>query len=165
MNKWREWDIRLNSLMNEVIADFREEGIEVGSISHICVNARLRRAWGRCNRCYAEGWEYFYIEISDLTLNSEGLRDTIAHEVLHTVQGCFNHGIEFLAVAKLMEKYGYKIDVTGKVSDMGMTEDSVYRYIINCENGHAFYRHRMCDLVKNPSHYLCGCGAKMIRVK
>lgn len=166
MNKWREWDIRLNKLMNDIIADFREAGIEVGSISHICVNARLRRAWGQCCRCRTDmGTEYFYIEISTMTLNSERLRDVVAHEILHTVSGCFNHGVEFLALAGLMKSHGYQIDVADSAPEMGMDAESIYKYIVRCENGHNFYRHRMCDLVKTPCRYRCGCGANLKRIK
>ena len=40
---------------------------------------------------------------------ADSIWDTIAHEVIHTVPGCFNHGDGFKAAARCLEKHGYHV--------------------------------------------------------
>ncbi len=81
----------------------------------------------------------FIIEISEFILvcSDDAIRNVMAHEVLHTCDGCYDHGIKWKEYAGRMNRaYGYRIKRTSSFSDMGLEEpgrdDSRIRYIIKC---------------------------------
>lgn len=59
---------------------------------------------------------YFKISVTDLIweqydVPTEALRSVLAHELCHTIDGCFNHGKEWKKWVKLLnEEHGFKIN-------------------------------------------------------
>ena len=72
----------------------------------------------------------------------------IAHEILHTCPGSFNHG-------KIWKEHGRQVEHF-------LGYESI-KYIIVCKKcGQKYERKRICPLVKNPKKYRCGkCGGKL----
>lgn len=94
-------------------------GYTIGPITEFCVHRRYRRCWGKCYRDNSEGT--FRIGISDRLLNAnpESVKDTVYHEVIHTIYGCFNHGPCFKSVAKKCnDKFGRRISRLTSTQEM-----------------------------------------------
>ena len=105
-------DERINKMFAECIELMKELGVPISE--SICPEVKLsgtRCALERC--CRKEGFEYeFYIDISGHTLGNteKSLRNTLIHELLHTVPGGYNHKVEWKKWAKYVsEKTGYNI--------------------------------------------------------
>ena len=132
----------LNITMNQVYKEIQDIGIPCKQIKGIkWTNARQQ--WGAC-------WEKngtYNITISNM-LKQEGVpekavKSVIAHEIIHTCEGCWNHGEKFRKYCSIVkEKYGYnpigtKPSGGHKPEDLGIDEEKVYgdqmfKYIIQC---------------------------------
>lgn len=111
-----------------------------------------------------------HIEISKwlMDLNSDIIKNTIIHELIHCLPNCNNHGKDFKKYCKLInEKLGYNISRLGnkkedyEKSNLEFKENLKFKYTIICENcGLIYYRHR---LAKNfVRKYRCGkCRGKL----
>lgn len=70
--------------------------------------------FGICMRKKKEG-KYFYIiglntDFVATQKNAKAIEDTIIHELIHTIEGCFNHGKNFRFWAnKINNLFGYNI--------------------------------------------------------
>ncbi|MBQ9960639.1 MAG: SprT-like domain-containing protein [Firmicutes bacterium] len=162
-------DIReLEKLIKKVAEELIAIGIPVSrNIEKITINGRARKRLGACHRRKSMTGRYYYtIEISKYALNCEEkqLRSIIAHELLHTCTGCFNHGEKWKKMGELIEnRLGYPISRTVDFSKLGLKEPAAsetVKYVVICKGcGQKIERKRMCNLVKNIEKYRCGkCG-------
>lgn len=113
------------------------------------------------------------IEISKwvMNLNSDIIKNTIMHEIIHCLPNCSNHGEEFKNYAKYINfKLGYDISRLGDKkkdlidSDIPVEKEK-FNYKIECsECGYNFFRKRMnCNF---PRKYRCGkCGGRFMVYK
>ena len=152
----------LKAVYSECIAEVVNAGIVPGNIVSVTVNTRAVRRLGQCRRRYNN----YHINISSMLLSDsvpiEILKNTIIHEILHSCNGCMNHGETWLRLAAIMNARGYKIETTAKADTMQYIERPKAAYTIVCEScGHVFERYRMSDLVKNTDNYRCACGGKL----
>ena len=98
--------------------DIRECGIEIGRVSVFRLNGRLKRALGQC-KVIMNGYE---ISLNRCMLLSkvpeQEVKNTIAHELLHTCPECMNHGKKWKAAAAVLmsRKPCYTISRTVDVS-------------------------------------------------
>lgn len=78
----------LKLLVYECIAELNSIGIDCGKIRNIEMNARAKSRWGQCNTVKSG---VFDIEISSRLLDDSVedviTKNTIIHELLHTVRG------------------------------------------------------------------------------
>ena len=126
-------------------------------------------------------WEY-RIRISKVTLDprvsDEHSKDTIIHELIHTVPGCWDHKYGFKDVAALVNDcYAcYHISRTANAAAMGITREVVAeygrprlqkKYIVGCFGcGAKYIYHKQTKLVKIlaskggavKTNYTCPCG-------
>ena len=109
-------DARINRMLAECIALMKDLGVPISN--SICPTVKLigsRRTLGRCckkgsRKRYSE-YDY-YIEISGHTLGNteKSLRNTIIHELIHTVPDGFCHTGEWKKWAKYVNaRTDYKI--------------------------------------------------------
>ena len=115
---------KLNEVLKEVIEEVRNLKIPVPfTISEqIKVNPRPKKRFGCCRK---QG-EKFIIEISEFILkcDDEKIRGVIAHEVLHTCEGCYEHGMKWKEYASQMNAaYGYNIKRTSSNEEMGIADE------------------------------------------
>ena len=85
-----------------------QEGYKSGVVRSIAFNPRLTRSCGRTHRfngMFEMDFSFFFFKKG----GEDSIRDTIAHEVVHTVPGCLNHGDGFKSVARRLEKHGYHV--------------------------------------------------------
>jgi predicted SprT family Zn-dependent metalloprotease len=108
------------------------------------------------------------IEISKwvMDLNTELIKNTIMHEIIHCLPNCSNHGEDFKKYARYInQKLGYNISRVGdKASDLKASnvqgKIEKYNYKIECCGcGYSFLRKRLnCNFNRK---YRCGkCGGK-----
>lgn len=165
----------LNTFAHKAMEQLDAIGIKYGRIVKFEVNTRAKKRWGQCKRT-PEG---YYININSVLLderNSEnGLMETIIHEILHTCNGCMNHGAEWQRLAEEVNRvYGYKVKRTNSAEEKGMDMALVtdmykiaYKYALECTNCHHVYQYaRAGKVVKNPSRYRCGyCNSQLVRTR
>lgn len=129
-------------------------------------------AWGRCRR-FRDGTYLIQINsvlLSDDTNGDAGLKDTIIHELLHTVYGCMRHNTLWKHYANIVNiRYGYNISRVATCDDTGVSNDYLRnksKYILCCDKCHTeFYRQRLCPVVQNTWRYRCHCGGTIQRIK
>lgn len=129
------------------------------------INTRAKRRLGCCIR--REG--QFTIQVSQSILgDSQLLRATLVHELLHTCYGCQNHGKRWKAYAQTAgEALGLSITRTVKAEGEAQPlRREEMKYFLRCEQcGAVIGRYRMCKLVKYPWRYRCAaCGGKLQRI-
>ena len=154
----------LNQILKNTISQVRSLGLPVGNIKSGIKITRTTKEFGRCEL----EQNMFTICISKYYKDNDlaEVKEVIAHEVLHTVNGCFNHGVQWKAAAAMMNKaFGYNIQRTGKLVMANLTEEEeakFYKYVIKCsECGNLTYRQRKSKLVTETHHYKCKCGGQL----
>ena len=136
---------------------------------HVGINTKAKKRFGLCIRIK----DLYKIELSAMLLTApeKACCQTLAHELIHTCEGCGNHGALFKEYAERMNRaYGYQIKRTNTCEDLGLPaalEKPVSaNYIIVCQScGHQFQRVRYCAVVAHPSRYRCRCGGQLKRIK
>ena len=150
-------------LLKKVMAEAKAVGVPISDKidTHIRVNDRAKTRFGRCTAVKGG----FVIELSDRLLDAPEMscRQTIAHELIHTCDGCLNHGDLFKKYAAVMNKaYGYNISRTNSAEEMGIERNTDYKYVIICQScGNRIERTKRSSLVDNPSRYRCKCGGTL----
>lgn len=155
----------VDTLLSEVLEQARALGIPVGK--HICPRVRLNtRAVARFGCCLKQG-EAYLIEVSAhlLQAGEEAVRETLAHEVLHTCRGCRNHGERWKGYAARMNAaYGYHISRTNTWEALGLPDQKAVKHLVVCECcGREFKRAKASALVRYPDRYRCPCGGRLTR--
>ena len=145
------------------------------NIKNVVINNRARSRLGCCKiDKNILGKTTYIIEISAFALEYENkrIKEILAHELIHTCQGCFNHGkIWKLYAAMANRAYGYEIKRTSAIENTGVeninrTQEN-WKYVLNCEKcGQIIKRKRLSSLVRYPWNYKCSkCGGSIKRVK
>ena len=90
-------------------------GIEYGNVIDVEINTRAKNRWGQCKRIPGG----YTINVNAALLDENicpddlGLKNTILHELLHSCNGCFNHGDKWKILAqKVYDEYGINIKRT-----------------------------------------------------
>lgn len=105
---------RVERVFNKLEVDLKCWGVPISS--------KIKQDIRRVSRkdCYAvttmlEGG-YFRISVSELiwkeyAIPAEAIRNLLAHELIHTCPGCFNHGKEWKKWVKMLNaEHGFKIN-------------------------------------------------------
>lgn len=95
--------------------------------------------------------------------NSEKeVKDTILHEIAHTLAGCQN-GHNEVWKAKCRQ-IGANPE---RCYDAVKVKQPEHKYKMRCKDcGKVSGRHRMCSFIKNPERWRCGvCGGKFERIR
>ena len=154
----------------EMVFDYRRDmltrGIKVGKISRVWFSDKSFSRFGSCRRLMNG---YFAIEITDLGLHGD-IRSTIVHELIHTVEGCYNHGPKFQEIARFLSSaYNIELGTRASKNEMALSEEyriAKAKYVIKCKKcGQIITRQRATRLVKLPMTYSCGCGGDLMRIK
>lgn len=156
----------------ELAAVCREElrsiGIQPAGKIRWVVNTRATRRWGYCKKLP----DAYEIGISHRLLQDDvdiqAAKDTIVHELLHTVKGARGHTGLWLQLAAQVNQHlpQYSIKRTASYEEKGV-EPVAARYVIGCPHcGSQYSRQRMSAVVRTPHLYRCGaCGHPLERIK
>ena len=147
--------------------------IDYGNILEVTVNTRAKNRWGQCKKVPGG----FKININadllneSITKSDEGLINTLIHEILHTCEGCLNHGKKWKDLAfKVNLFYGYNIKRTSSSEEKGVPETLkkvYYKYAVQCTCCNQITkRQKMSKVVSHPEYFRCGlCGGSLKRIK
>lgn len=113
----------LNRNLKEVIKQAQDINIPVPAdiCEQVDINPRPKKRYGCCRLRNGK----YYIEVSEfiLTCDPDKIREVLAHEVLHTCRGCYDHGNMWKRYAAMMNSaYGYNIKRTSSNAEMGITD-------------------------------------------
>lgn len=178
----------LQRYANECVNDMRALGIDVPVIEKFTVNTRAKSRFGQCS--YNSRTKTYKIDICSDLLDDEcnvmALRETIFHELIHTLPNCMNHGSEFKRYADMInkayltnitrcstseEKYGYTY--AKKVAERNKKPDRQIKprvqYELWCDHcgkirASGLYKN-MPKWYRHSENYHCGvCGGNLERV-
>jgi len=156
---------KYNNLLKEVINEAININIPV-SINinpNVIINTRAKGRFGQCKRHNGQ----YSIEISQHLTQAEEkhIKETLAHEILHTCPNCMNHGRQWKLYAMIMNnKYNYDISRTNSCENLGITDPNIKQanYVIICNScGRKTYKQRMSNVIKSPERYRCKCGGSL----
>lgn len=164
----------------ECINDMINIGIDVPEIKSFTINTRAKKRFGQCKKIDDE----FYININVNLLDEDcpllSLKETIYHEIIHTLPKCFNHGQWFHYYANMInKKYGTNISTTSsfkekygkefyaKVANTTTLNRPYKSYAVWCQNCNRIVAsgkyQRMPKWFARPNKYKCTrCGCKNI---
>lgn len=158
----------LAELVLECKMELDNIGIKFGTIRNWSINTRAKCRWGQCKRIYED---VFDISIAQRLLEDDvddiATKNTIIHELLHTVDGCSGHKGKWKRLAEQVNAASpeYNIKRTTSAADKGVPSvRRPYRkkYKITCKTcGVMFYRQKASRVVVHPEKYRCSrCGGK-----
>lgn len=156
---------KYNDLLKEVINEAIKLNIPISnSINpNITINTRAKGRFGQCKKRNGS----YLIEISEHLTQAENkyIKETLAHEVLHTCPNCMNHGLHWKAYAmKMNMNYGYEISRTNSCANIGIINPRIEnaKYIITCKTcGKNYYKQRESKVIKYPERFHCKCGGRL----
>lgn len=162
----------LKKLVCECQRDLLSVYILPGKVRNWGVNTRAKARWGLCSKV-ARG--LFDIQISAMLLqdsvDDQVVKDTIVHELLHTIPGCFRHTGKWkqyaIAVNNMLPQYNIKARSSYEEKGLEDTRPAPEcRYVLQClQCGAEIKRQRKSATVLHPEHYRCVCGGRLIRIK
>ena len=152
---------KLDIYVREKVDDLRSIGIATGDIKNVEINTRATRRLGLCRK-EPDG---YVIEISKFILNDiNTLENTVYHELLHTVEGCMNHGSKWKSLAEKVNKvYNTNISRTSAATDdMKQEYINKIKYKATCQGcGQEILRQKKSRFIAEIERYNCGrCGSK-----
>ncbi len=162
----------LEKLAQECMAELDAINIQYRQVIRWVVNTRAKRRWGLCK---SRGNGMFEISISSRLLQDDlddnVAKDTIIHELLHTVKGCVGHQYQWqMLAAKVNARYPqYTIKRTTSFAEKGIKETDykprqyTVQYRFKCLGcGRIYERKKASKLVQHPEKYRCGrCGSRL----
>ena len=124
----------LKTLAAECEAELRSLNIQPGEINSWIVNTRAKNRWGQCKR-YLPG--LFNISISARLLqdsvSDQAAKNTIMHELLHTVKGCYGHKGKWkvlaMTVNRLLPQYTIKRTTSAEGKGAGINPKGTHQPI------------------------------------
>lgn len=157
----------LNKLASECIADLTAAKMRLQTVRNWKVGTSRKNLWGLCETV-APG--VFDISISETLLqddvDDQAVKNTIAHELLHTVDGCMNHGRYWHKLAGLVNQRCPGYNVKGRTSAEDKGIQIQYKYLLRCTGcGATAGRHKKSRFVEHFDRYICSkCGGKFERI-
>ena len=162
----------LMKLVGESQRDLASLNIRTSNVRNWSVNTRAKARWGYCVKM-SKG--LFDIQIAAALLqddvDDQAVKDTIVHELLHTIPGCFKHTGKWKQYANTINRLlpQYKIKRGSSYEEKGLEDlrpKPQCRYILKCLRcGSEIGRQRMSAAVEHPEHYRCKCGGRLTRIK
>ena len=163
----------LSRLARLCMAELDAIGIPYHTPQKWIINTRARHRFGQCHRVRAGVFEISVsVYLLNDTLSDIPAMNTIMHELLHTVDGCADHGERWKSLASRVNAAypKYNIKRTSSWEEYKITPPtdakSAPKYMIECELcGMRVYRTKVTKVVKCPENYRCRCGGKIFVAK
>lgn len=160
--------MNIEKMYNELSDQMILEGFNIPKekIKSITINSRLKKTLGMCktkrDHITKEILEH-RIEIASYILSDPELtKQTIIHELIHTIPGCKGHD-------KTWKYYGDKASKLFNVDITRTTDTKNYniekekpKYILKCKTcGEEYGYYRMSKAIKNYEMYKCNCSGSL----
>ncbi len=164
---------QIEDIFDDVFIQFWDNadilGFDKNKVSKVVgwLNRNNRKTLGRCT--YQNCRYSISLNPNLLSFTDDGekiIRETIAHELCHTLPGCMNHGKEFHKKAdSIYRLMGYHIDTKADVDSSAYFQKYLPQtdYMLICDKcGNQVPVARLSDPVKNPTNYNCAkCGGNI----
>lgn len=160
----------LTRLFYESMCEVKRAGLQPGEIRNISINTRAKNRWGQ-TKMVQNHW--YVIDVSDRLLNDNvsdtATKDTIIHEILHTCEGCFNHGEPWQRAANRINscypQYNIKRCTSPEEKGIQLPKES-YKYTVSCPScGSTIGYNRAGKVVQHPNRYRCAKCNGALEVK
>ena len=172
----------LQKLVKECCDELDAIAVKYSNVQKWSVNTRAKKRWGQCARIAPDSFE---ISISAMLLADEvpdiSAKQTIIHELLHTVDGCHDHQGKWKTYADYVnQRYPqYNIKRVSSYTEMGVTPPenrtassagpavSGGGYVLRCLGcGEVMVRLRKSRVITYYKRYRCSkCGGRLERLK
>ncbi len=165
-------------LLNDTFLKVKNDllSLDIPISSEICPIVRLskaKRQWGSCKMSKKYGEYKFYISISENCFSEPDyinfIKNTMAHELIHTVKECFNHGKVFKYYSGVVSKLGYIVTVKSdsKVVKNDAKKFNDANHILKCTVcGQLYYRYRFPKDKSYINKIACGkCKGRLVKIK
>lgn len=163
----------LNKLASECEQDLLSIGIQPGKVNRWIINTRAKCRWGLCKTVQPG---LFDISIAARLLqddiDDQAAKNTILHELLHTVKGGKGHKGQWKELAAKVNRRlpQYTIKRTTSEEEKGFERTvrvRTNRYTVKCSKcGREYHREKESKVIQHPEKYRCGaCNSPFVRVK
>lgn len=164
----------LQSIYMEVKTELKRINMDYSPrIAGIKVNGRLKACAGQCTLNLLSG--VYFIEIARFmvqdAVETQSLKNVIAHEIIHTCPDCMNHDAEFTKRAgRLNRMLGYNVKISDTEEEMSKHGVEVphesYKYAFVCKKcGAKIPRKRWSKTMENVKQFRHGgCGGNLFVV-
>lgn len=135
------------------------------------INHKPSHSLGRCSNW--RGTNHYIISINKNHIKyspAEHVHATIMHEVLHTMDGCMNHGPKWKRAGEKVNKvYQYSpITTTTNTTTFDDYNKNTYKYIItccNCGSKSRYMRKTRTVTACLSNRASCSCGSRQFKVE
>ena len=141
-----------------------------GNIEKFTINKRAKKKVGTCKKVTnKEGMTSYIIDISYYLEKEKDdiLTNVIAHELIHTCPGAYNHGPIWKKYVEIVNK-SMNLNVTTTYKGSIVKEMEInhnYRYLVKCQNcGKEIYRERKSKVINNSNNYVCAACKGRLKV-
>ena len=149
----------LQKYVAECESELKSIGIKQGIVKEWVINTRASSWLGQCKRLQDGTFQISIIEALLFDdVEDKKLKNTIMHELLHTVEGSMKHTGRWFLNAQTVNKRlpDYNIKRTNDMPKIDR-ESTQYKYAVQCTGcGAIYYRTKMSNIIKNPERYRCG---------
>lgn len=157
----------LREALNECMKQCDALKIPYGNVFTIEASKRVTKRWGCCRYTRFGSLITINKRLLEADVSKMALMDTVMHELLHTCEGCQNHGERWKRYGEMVNKaYGYNIKRCTSTEEKGIAEPirAAAKYRFMCKHcGSIVTRERASKFTRNPDAYRCGkCGGKFI---
>lgn len=168
----------LQKYAKECMAELDKLNIEYGNIIRFEINTRAKKRWGQCKKTPNGYIININVDLLDERNDVNGLKNTIIHEILHTCEGCMNHGKKWqMYASKVYKAYGYNVKRVSSSEEKGceyrrelnkkeLIVKAYPKYEVRCKCcGKSYFRSKRTKVIVNPENYRCGfCGGELRRI-
>lgn len=159
---------QLTEIMFDVANRMEEAGLHI-DFNRVKPQVEFSRKTTAYGTCYLKRGIYT-IKISKYALNMDetAITNTIAHELIHTLPNCMNHGENFKRCAEIVNrKRGVHVLTSGCLDSNGkqaQMERPTPKYTVTCKKcGMKYFHNRKCGAVAYPERYRCGyCNGELV---
>lgn len=164
----------LKEYANLCIENLNNIGIYPNKVTKFEINTRAKHRWGQTR--YDRTWGEYYININSILLDEKvdekSLLNTLYHELLHCVDGCFNHGEKWQRLADLVNDC-YNMDISrctdaktklGEMADDYDTRKTFSCECLECGMIHTKKGYRQPKWYAHPQYFSCKCGGALARI-
>lgn len=166
----------IDTMFREALDIMEELHIEVGNITDVSWNGRLKAVWGRCY--YNTRTETYRIELNPVLrlpeVSWEDAMNTMIHEVLHAYTGRMKHTGEWKRCAEIVNREYplYNITRCTSAEEKGVADkmNRYYKYIVTCDVCGTVCKYKRAGnvvkaLKRNPHSCKCTlCGGESFTV-
>ena len=151
-------------LANKLLKDVSKELFGILPFRYTVPYIEIKNFKSCLGKCHKIGENYYQIQLSKYLLDCDTqlIKNVIAHELIHTVHGCFNHGSSFVRYANLVNRVFPKYKIEVKNTNKEFSQNIKYKYKITCNKcGRVFYRHKLPKHHDGLTHGGCGGSLKI----